>query len=37
MLSDDYFDPKRAPDSAIRKLHAVLTVVDGKVIHDRLN
>ena len=37
VLSDDYFDPKRVPDSAIRKLHSVLTVVDGKVVHDRLH
>ena len=37
VLSDDYFDPRRVPDSAIRRLHAVLTVVDGKVVHDQLN
>ena len=37
VLSDDYFDPKRAPDNAIRKLHSVLTVVDGRVVHDRLH
>jgi len=30
VLSDDYFDPRRVPDSAIRRLHSVLTVVDGK-------
>jgi predicted amidohydrolase YtcJ len=33
VLSDDYFDSKRVPDSAIRKLQSVLTVVDGKVIY----
>jgi predicted amidohydrolase YtcJ len=37
VLSDDYFDPKQVPDSAIRKLHAVLTVVDGKVIYSALS
>jgi predicted amidohydrolase YtcJ len=36
VLSDDYFDAKKVPDSAIRQLRSVLTVVDGKVIHDRL-
>jgi len=34
VLSDDYFDPSRVPDEKIRKLHSVLTVVDGKVVHD---
>jgi predicted amidohydrolase YtcJ len=33
VLSDDYFDARRVPDTAIRSLHSVLTVVDGKVIH----
>ncbi len=37
VLSDDYFDPKRVPDSDIRKLHSVLTVVDGKVVHEQPN
>jgi predicted amidohydrolase YtcJ len=36
VLSDDYFDPGRVPDSAIGKLRSVLTVVDGRVVHDRL-
>jgi hypothetical protein len=34
VLSADYFDAQKVPDSAIRKLHSVLTVVNGKVIHD---
>jgi predicted amidohydrolase YtcJ len=34
VLSDDYFDPARVPDDAIRKIRSVLTVVDGKVVHD---
>jgi predicted amidohydrolase YtcJ len=36
VLSDDYFDKSRVPDESIRKLHSVLTVVDGKVVHDLL-
>ena len=32
VLSADYFDAKAVPDSDIRKLHSVLTVVGGKVI-----
>ena len=36
VLSDDYFDPMRVPDDAIRKIKSVLTVVDGKVVHDTL-
>ena len=36
MLTDDYFDPKRVPDDMIRTLRSVLTVVDGKVVHDEL-
>jgi predicted amidohydrolase YtcJ len=37
VLSDDYFDPKRVPDDAIKKLKSVLTVVDGKVVHNTMN
>jgi predicted amidohydrolase YtcJ len=37
VLSDDYFDPKRVPDDAIKKLRSVLTVVDGKVVHNTMN
>jgi predicted amidohydrolase YtcJ len=36
VLSDDYFDAKRVPDDAIRKLTSVMTVVDGKVVHNTL-
>ena len=35
VLSDDYFDPSRVPDEGIKKLHSVLTVVDGRVVYDR--
>ena len=33
VLSGDYFDSKAVPDSDIRKLHSVLTMVGGKVIY----
>jgi predicted amidohydrolase YtcJ len=36
VLSDDYFDPKRVPDDAIRKLKSAMTVVDGKVVHNTM-
>ena len=36
VLSDDYFDPMRVPDDAIRKIKSVLTVVDGRVVHDAM-
>jgi hypothetical protein len=36
VLSEDYFDRFRVPDEKIRKLHSVLTVVDGKVVHNLL-
>jgi predicted amidohydrolase YtcJ len=34
VLSDDYFDPAKVPDEAIKKLRSVLTVVGGKVVYD---
>jgi predicted amidohydrolase YtcJ len=36
VLSDDYFDPKKVSDEAIKKLTSVLTVVDGRVVYDQL-
>jgi predicted amidohydrolase YtcJ len=36
VLSDDYFNVVKVPDDSIRKLHSVLTVVDGKVVHNQL-
>jgi predicted amidohydrolase YtcJ len=33
VLNADYFDPGKVPDSAIRSVRSVLTVVDGKVIY----
>ena len=37
VLSADYFDPRRIPDTELRALHSVLTVVDGKVIFDAMH
>lgn len=34
VLSQDFFNPAEVPDSAIRQLKSVLTVVGGKVVHD---
>lgn len=34
VLSDDYFDEAAVSDDDIRHLSSVLTVVDGKVVHD---
>jgi predicted amidohydrolase YtcJ len=36
VLSDDYFNQLRVPDESIRKLHSVLTVVDGKIVYNLL-
>ena len=36
VLNDDYFNPARVPDESIRKLHPVLTIVDGKVVYSTL-
>ena len=36
VLNSDYFDPAKVPDEGIKKLRSVLTVVDGKVVHDEL-
>jgi predicted amidohydrolase YtcJ len=36
VLNDDYFNPLRVPDESIRKLHPVLTVIDGKVVYSLL-
>jgi hypothetical protein len=34
VLSADYFDPAKVSDEGIKKLKSVLTVVDGRVVHD---
>ena len=36
VLSGDYFDPAKVTDEGIKKLRSVLTVVDGRVVHDEL-
>jgi predicted amidohydrolase YtcJ len=36
VLSGDYFNPTQVPDESIRKLQSVLTIVDGKVVHNLL-
>jgi predicted amidohydrolase YtcJ len=36
VLSDDYFDPAKVPDEAIKRVRSVLTIVDGRVVHDNL-
>ncbi len=36
VLSDDYFDPKKVSDEAIKHLKSVLTVVGGTVVYDQL-
>ena len=37
VLSADYFDAAAVPDERIKDLHSVLTVVNGKVVHDDLD
>jgi predicted amidohydrolase YtcJ len=36
ILSDDFLDPQKVSDEAIKKLQSVLTIVDGKVVYDRM-
>jgi predicted amidohydrolase YtcJ len=36
VLSEDYFDAAKVSDEAIKKLRSVLTVIDGKVVHDEM-
>ena len=33
VLNADVFDPKAVPDDAIRRVHSVLTILGGKVVH----
>jgi predicted amidohydrolase YtcJ len=35
-LSDDYLDPKKVTDEGIKRLKSILTVVDGKVVYNKL-
>ena len=34
VLNEDYLDPKAVPDEEIKRIRSVLTVVDGKVVHE---
>ena len=34
VLSDDYFDERKVPDDAIKQLHAVMTIVGGKMVQN---
>lgn len=36
VLSDDYFDPKKVPEDAIKRIHSELTVVGGQVVYSEL-
>jgi len=36
-LSDDYFDTRKVSDEEIKDITSVLTVVNGKVVHDNLD
>ena len=36
VLSADFFDPRQVPDESIRTMRSVLTIVDGRVVHDAL-
>ena len=36
VLSGDYFDPGRVSDEDIRSVKSVLTVVDGKIVHNTM-
>jgi predicted amidohydrolase YtcJ len=34
VLSDDFLDPARVPDDAIKRLRSVLTIVGGRIVRD---
>lgn len=34
VLNEDFLDPRRVPDDAIKGLHSILTVVGGRIVHD---
>jgi predicted amidohydrolase YtcJ len=37
VLSDDFLDPAKVPDEAIKRVKSVLTVVGGQIVYDKLN
>jgi predicted amidohydrolase YtcJ len=36
VLKDDFFDPAKVPDDAIRSIRPAMTVVGGNIVHDRM-
>jgi predicted amidohydrolase YtcJ len=34
VLSDDFLDPARVPDEAIKQIRSVLTIVGGRIVHE---
>lgn len=34
VLSDDFLDPNRVPDEAIKRITSVLTIIGGGIVHD---
>ncbi len=34
VLSDDFLDPNRVPDEAIKRITSVLTIIGGRIVHD---
>jgi predicted amidohydrolase YtcJ len=36
VLSEDFFDATKVPDEAIKRIRSVLTIVDGRVVHDEM-
>ena len=37
VLSDDFLDPAKVPDEAIKRVKSVLSVVGGQVVYNKLN
>jgi predicted amidohydrolase YtcJ len=37
VLSDDYFDRRKVSDEEIKDIYSVLTVVNGRIVHDNLD
>jgi hypothetical protein len=37
VLNANYFDPRAVPDERIKDVHSVLTVVNGRIVHNDLD
>jgi predicted amidohydrolase YtcJ len=37
VLNADYFDPQQVPDEQIMDIRSVMTIVNGRVVHDQLS